>query len=84
MPKTIEKPLKPSKTLKPLKTLINSYNSQKHKNYDQGVYEHHVLVDLVHIPENGKIQISPKLDHYHSKQDQIRNQRSRLRRNTLF
>ena len=52
------------KTIKTLKTLINSYNSQKHqKNFDQGVHDHYVLVDLVHIP-GGKMQISPKLEQY--------------------
>ena len=48
MTKTIEKPLK---------TFINSYNSQKHlKKFDQGAHDHDVLVDLVHIPEGGKFK----------------------------
>ena len=54
------------------------------KNCDQGVHDHDVLVDLVHIPEGGKMQISPKLEVYRANQDQIRNQRPRLRRNTLI
>ena len=32
------------------------------KNCDQGVHDHDVLVDLVHISEGGKMQISPKLE----------------------
>ena len=34
----------------------NSYNFQKHqkKKFDQGVHDHDVLVDLVHILEGGK------------------------------
>ena len=54
------------------------------KNCDQGVHDHDVLVDLVHISEGGKVQISPKLKLYRANQDQIRNQRPRIRRNTLF
>ena len=46
--------------------------------------DHDVLVDEVQFPEGGKIQISPKLEQYCANQDQIRNQRPRLRRNTLF
>ena len=38
----------------------------------------------MHIPEGGKMQISPKLEVYRVNQDQIRNQRPRLRRNTLI
>ena len=53
------------------------------KNCDQGVHDHDVLVDLVHIPEGGKMQISPKLEVCRANQDQIRNQRPRIRRNTL-
>ena len=45
---------------------------------------HDVLVDLVHISEGGKMQISPKLELCRANQDQIRNQRPRLRRNRLF
>ena len=41
------------------------------------------MVDLVHIP-GGKMQISPKLELCRANQDQIRNQRPRLRRNTLI
>ena len=37
-------------------------------------------MDLVHFPEGGKMQISPKLRFV----NQIRNQQPRLRRNTLF
>ena len=54
------------------------------KNCDQGVHDHDVLLDLVHISEGGKMQISPKLEVCRSNQDQIRNQRPRLRRNTLI
>ena len=72
----------PSKTLK---TLINSYNSQKHQNnFDQGVHDHNVLVDLVQFPEGGKMQISLKLSFCRANQDQIRNHRPRLRRTTQF
>ena len=42
------------------------------------------LVDIVHFSEGGKMQIPPKLDLYCTNQDQIRNQRPQLRRNTLF
>ena len=66
---------------KTLITLITLRNSKKF--FDQGVHDHHVLVDLVHIP-GGKMQISPKLELYRANQDQIRNQRPRLRRNRLF
>ena len=38
----------------------------------------------MHILEGGKMLISPKLELYCTNQDQIRNQRFRLRRNTLF
>ena len=38
----------------------------------------------MHFPEGGKMQISSKLDHYRANQDQIRNQRPRLRKNGLF
>ena len=34
---------------------------------------HDVLVDEVRFPKGGKIQISPKLEHYCANQDQIRN-----------
>ena len=54
------------------------------KNCDQGVHDHDVLADLGHIPEGGKMQISPKLELSRANQDQIRNQRPRLRRNRLF
>ena len=37
---------------------------------------------IVHFPEGGKMQISPKLDRSYTNQDQIRNQRPRLRMNT--
>ena len=37
-----------------------------------------------HNAEDGKMQISPKLELYRANQYQIRNQRPRLRRNTLF
>ena len=56
----------------------------EYKNCDQGVHDHDVLVDLVHISENGKMQISPKLEVYGAKEVNIRNQRPRLRRNSLF
>ena len=45
---------------------------------------HDVLLDIVHFPEGGKMQIFPKLDLICTNQDQIRNQRPQLRRNTLF
>ena len=45
---------------------------------------HDVLVDLVHILEGGNMQLSPKLEQYWTNQDQIQNQRHRLRRNTLI
>ena len=48
------------------------------------MHDHDVLVDLVHISEGGKVQISPKLKLYRANQDQIRSQRPRLRRNRLF
>ena len=54
------------------------------KNCDLGVHDHDVLVDLVHISEGGKMQISPKLELCRANQYQIRNQRPRLRRNRLF
>ena len=38
----------------------------------------------MHFPEGGKMQISQKLELYRANQYQIRNQRPRLRRNTLF
>ena len=38
----------------------------------------------MHFPKGGKMQISSKLEHYHANQDQIWNQRPRLRRNRLF
>ena len=46
--------------------------------------KHDVLVDLVHISEGGKMQISLKLELCRANQDQIRNQRPRLRRNRLI
>ena len=46
--------------------------------------DHDVVVDEEHFPEGGKMQISPKLEHYCANQDHIRNQRPRLHRNTLF
>ena len=54
------------------------------KNCDQGVHDHDVQVNLVHISEGGKVQISPKLELYRANQDQIRSQRPRLRRNRLI
>ena len=64
MKKTIEKPSKTLQTIKTLKTLIISYYSQNHQNnFDQGVHDHDVLVDLVHIP-GGKMQIFSKLEQY--------------------
>ena len=50
----------------------------------QGVHDRDVLVDLVHFPESGKMQISPKLSFCHANQDQLRNQRPRLRMNRLY
>ena len=38
----------------------------------------------MHFSEVGKMQISPKLELCRANQDQIQNQRPRLRRNTLF
>ena len=43
-----------------------------------------VLVDLVHISEGAKMQISPKLEVCGEKEVDIRNQRPRLRMNSLF
>ena len=80
----------PTYTLRTLINLINVKNVNKflkkfeQKNCDQGVHDHDVLVDLVHIPDGGKKQISPKLELCRANQDQIRNQRPRLRRNRLF
>ena len=42
------------------------------------------MVDLVHIPEGGNMQISPKLEVCGAKEVDIRNQRPRLRRNSLI
>ena len=77
-----------------MKTLKNSPNPQNTSNTPNpikiifesylGVHKHDVLVDVVNFSENGKIQISPKLEPCRANQDQIRNQRPRLRRNTLF
>ena len=67
---------KPSNPQKRSKTLINFYNSKTSKTiFDQGVHDHDVLVDLVHIPEGGKMQVSQKLELCSENQDQIRNQR---------
>ena len=52
----------------------------RHKVYN----DYDFLVDYVHFSEGGKIQISPKLNFYYKIQSQIRNQRLRIRRNTLF
>ena len=46
--------------------------------------DHDVLVDEVHFPKCGKMQISPNLDFSCTNQDQIRNQRPRLRGNSLY
>ena len=56
----------------------------EYKNCGQGVHDHGVLVDLVHISEGGKMQISPKLEVCGEKEVDIRNQRPRLRMNSLF
>ena len=49
------------------------------------VYKNHnVLFDVVHFPKCGKMQISPNLDFSCTNQDQIRNQRPRLRGNSLY
>ena len=48
------------------------------------VHNNDVLVEKVHCSENGKRQLSPKLNLYCKNRIQIRNQESRLRRNTLF
>ena len=64
--------------------LKNFRNQFEWKNCDQSVHDHDILVDLVHIPEGGKMQISSKLEVYRANQDPIRNQRPRLRRNTLI
>ena len=50
------------------------------------VYKDHdvLLVDEVHFPKGGKMQISPNLDFSCTNQDQIRNQRPRLRGNSLY
>ena len=50
----------------------------------QNVHDHDVLIDEVLFPKGGKMQISPILDLSCTNQDQIRNQRPRLRRNELF
>ena len=42
------------------------------------------MVDVMQISIGGKMQISPKLELCRANQDQIRNQRPRLRRNRLF
>ena len=34
------------------------------KKFDQGVHDHDILVDLMHVPEGGKMLISPKLEVY--------------------
>ena len=76
------------KTLKKFQTLQNPHKllslTKPSKQFDQGVPDHDVLVDLVHVSEGGKIIISPKLELCHVNQDQIRNQRPRLNRNTQF
>ena len=41
-----------------------------------------VLVVIMHFSEGGKMQISPRLELCRANQDQIRNRRPRLRRNT--
>ena len=46
--------------------------------------DHDVLVDKVHFPKGGKMQISPNLDFICTNQDQIRNQRFRLLGNSLY
>ena len=46
--------------------------------------DHDVLVDEVHFPKGGKMQISPNLDFICTNQDQIRNQRFRLLGNSLY
>ena len=43
-----------------------------------------VLVDIVHFSERAKMLISPKLEQYCANKVVIRNQRPRLRRNTIF
>ena len=43
-----------------------------------------VLVDLVHISEGGKMQISPKLEVCGEKEVDIQNQRPRLRMKAYF
>ena len=43
-----------------------------------------VLVDLVRIPGNGIMQISPKLKRFYVNQDQIRNQQPRFINNLNF
>ena len=50
----------------------------------QGVHNHDVLVDKVHFPKGGKMQISPKLKHYCANKTDIRNQQPRLHRNRLI
>ena len=57
---TILKP--PHKPSKPSKTFITFKNIKQ--KFDQGVHDHDVLVDFVHFPEGGKMQISPKLERY--------------------
>ena len=54
------------------------------KNFEQGVHDHDVLVDLVHISEGGKMQISPNLEVCGATEVDIRNQRPRLRTNRLI
>ena len=72
--------IKLSKTLKPSQktqnpqnrsqTLTNPQNhknpSNHQKNFEsyQGVHDQDVLIDQVHFPEGGKIQIFPKLEQY--------------------
>ena len=54
------------------------------KFFDQGVHDHDVLVDLLHIPEGGKIVISPKLELCGANEVDFRNQRPLLLWNRLI
>ena len=50
---------------------MNIINKKKFKIFEKKIElknsDHDVLVDLVHIPEGGKMQISPKLEQYWKK-----------------
>ena len=53
------------------------------KKFDQGVQDHDVLIVILNFP-GGKRQMSSKLDLCGANEVDIRKQRPRLRKNTLF